>query len=345
VETFLVKLNLGEDRMIQVARLRRAWSAVSLYFKQCDTDRSKVSATDLDSLLGDSELRDVKVAFWTRYRVRLLPELYPSDATVSRVSRELSKRLLCVFDVWKARSLQFQLTSSSKKRKLADTLFVEDADEDTVARDWEGYLEALRCWWPTPWLARAECQVPLDVLLAYDDRARRRVLQSLPHHKRLGWLQAQDLAERTEWVTKFRESTKTLGKVVMEVFEARDPHWVVRAGEGLWVKWLPAPRVRQLEETDFIAAAMDCSTKSRAREIPRKFNDGRGGASVRENPWRSLRWYLPQEQAMMEHNVQEIEEWPPLMWYPSKAEAEYTAVLAFSIAVAASWWAARVGKP
>ena len=63
VETFLGKLNLGEDRMIQVACLRRAWSAVSLYFKQCDTDRSKVSATDIDSLLGDSELRDVKVAF------------------------------------------------------------------------------------------------------------------------------------------------------------------------------------------------------------------------------------------------------------------------------------------
>ena len=30
-----------------------AWSAVSLYFKHCDTDQSKVSATDLDSLLGD----------------------------------------------------------------------------------------------------------------------------------------------------------------------------------------------------------------------------------------------------------------------------------------------------
>ena len=53
---------------------------------------------------------------------------------------------------------------------------------------------------------------------------------------------------RTEWVTKFRESTKTLGKVVMEVFEARDPHWVVRAGKGsaapATAKWLPAPRVR-----------------------------------------------------------------------------------------------------
>ena len=147
--------------MIQVARLRRAWSAVSLYFKQCDTDRSKVSATDLDSLLGDSELRDAKVAFWTRYRVRLPPELYPSDATVSRVSREMSKRLLCVFDVWKVRSLQFQLTSCSKKRKLADTLFVEeDADEDTVARDWEGYLDKLYTLLVACALAaRAGCQV------------------------------------------------------------------------------------------------------------------------------------------------------------------------------------------
>ena len=31
----------------------------------------------------------------------------------------------------------------------------------------------------------------------------------------------------------------------------------------------------QLEEAIFIAAAIDCSTKSRAREIPRKFEDGR----------------------------------------------------------------------
>ena len=90
---------------------------------------------------------------------------------------------------------------------------------------------------------------------------------------------------------------------------------------------------------------MDCSTKSRAREIPRSFDDGRpaprplrsvefpeglpqlspseqarvdtdnaatsfilsqiqtlaerGGGSIRENPWRSLHWHLPQEQAMM----------------------------------------------
>ena len=190
----------------------------------------------------------------------------------------------------------------------------------------------------------------------------------------------------------------------------------------------------QLSEVDFICAAFDCSTKSRAREIPRRFEDGRpcpaplrseehpdglptlqgrdlqrvrtdnqacefileeirllaerGGGSVRENPWRSLHWWGSTERAMMatgrwkdkrydacclggarckaqclRHNIHEIEQWPPLTchhshapheWtpylqdgqtiYPSKEEAEYTAVLAFAIAVAASWWAGRVGR-
>lgn len=105
----------------------------------------------------------------------------------------------------------------------------------------------------------------------------------------------------------------------------------------------------QLQSVDFICAAMDCSTKSRAREIPRVFDDGRpapkplrseefpeglpsltqsqqnrvdadnsateflldqiqqlalrGGGSVRENPWRSLHWFLPQEHAMMESGL------------------------------------------
>ena len=191
----------------------------------------------------------------------------------------------------------------------------------------------------------------------------------------------------------------------------------------------------QLQSVDCICAALDCSTKSRAREIPRVFDSGRpaprplrsveypeglpdltqaerqrvltdneacsfvlseiqalaerGGASVRENPWRSLHWALPQEKSMMDsglwqdkrysaccmmgarsksqclrHNIEEISSWPVLdckhthdtsewdPWvtsggtrvYPSHEEAEYTACLSFAIAVAASWWAVRMGK-
>ena len=150
----------------------------------------------------------------------------------------------------------------------------------------------------------------------------------------------------------------------------------------------------QLQDVDCICAAMDCSTKSRAREIPRHFDDGRpaprplrsieypeglpdltqaeqsrvdtdnkacqfvldeiqqlaerGGISVRENPWRSLHWYLPQEQQMMDsgiwmdkrysacclmgaraksqclrHNVPEIQEWPVLDCHHSHDPREW----------------------
>ena len=109
-------------------------------------------------------------------------------------------------------------------------------------------------------------------------------------------------------------------------------------------------------------------------------DDGRG--ALQENPARSLHWSLPQEETMMEsglwydttysacvfiqrlrHNIHEIElihprechhqhaawEWDP--WedtqgrhqFPSKEEAEYSATLAFAIAVSVSWWAVREG--
>eukprot|EP00435_Cladocopium_sp_Y103_P073341 s50_g43.t1 len=48
------------------------------------------------------------------------------------------------------------------------------------------------------------------------------------------------------------------------------------------------------------------------------------------------------------HHTHSVDEWTPYTApgrhiYPSKEEAEYTAVLAYAIAVSASWWAARVG--
>ena len=78
VDTFLTKIPLGEDRLIQGSRLRRAWTAVMLYYKTQDQDRSKISLSDLDTMLADSELRDVKSSFWVRYRMRYPPEIHPA---------------------------------------------------------------------------------------------------------------------------------------------------------------------------------------------------------------------------------------------------------------------------
>eukprot|EP00435_Cladocopium_sp_Y103_P040697 s950_g11.t1 len=103
----------------------------------------------------------------------------------------------------------------------------------------------------------------------------------------------------------------------------------------------------------------------------------------RENPYRSLHWWGSQEAAMWDsgewwetpyphapymvpgasinccattsrrsttacHHTHRVDEWTPYTAHgqhvcPSKEEAEYTAVLAYAIAVSASWWAARVG--
>lgn len=95
---------------------------VRLFYHQAEQDRSKVPVTDLDTILPEGELRDAKVLFWRRYKLRFPTELHPADSTVSRVAREMDKRMLCVFNLWKVKSLQFQLHCTQKKRKLGEGL-------------------------------------------------------------------------------------------------------------------------------------------------------------------------------------------------------------------------------
>ena len=202
------KLNLGEEHNIQCARLRRAWSAVRLFYTHAEQDRSKVSSTDLDSMLDEGELRNAKQTFWRRYKMRFPPELHPADATVSRVSRELDKRMLCVYNVWKVRTLQFQLHTTQKKRKLGDGLFTEEAeDESPAVQDAEAYLDRLYSLMLAYAIAGSAgvtgapslteegtlgsdstmfVVAPLDVLMSYYFRAKR-TSQQIPHSRRLVW--------------------------------------------------------------------------------------------------------------------------------------------------------------
>lgn len=66
------------------------------------------------------------------------------DTTISRVAREVQKRMLCVYNIWQVKTLQFQLTTSQKKRKLSEGLFIEEGDdEEVVAHDVDNYLDKL----------------------------------------------------------------------------------------------------------------------------------------------------------------------------------------------------------
>ena len=178
------------------------------------------------------------------------PEIHPADSTISRVSREMSKRMLCIFNVWKVKTLQHQLLTSQKKRKLGENLFTEEAEEEpTCEHTVEAYLDRLH----TLLIAYAMAGVaspkssdpafdakneatlgadstlyalvPLDVCMQYFFRAKKTVM-ALPASKRLAWLSTRDAEERAEWTSRFRESTASLGAIMKEVFVARDAHWM-----------------------------------------------------------------------------------------------------------------------
>ena len=157
---------------------------------------------------------------------------------------------MCVFDVWKVKSLQFQLHTTNRKRKVGDNLFTEEqAEDDSTPQSWDLYLDKLHTLMvayamagtaalPTP--ANPEpptdaalgadstkyVAIPLDVVMAYFFRAKR-ASAVLPTSKRLEWLQARDTEERAEWVSRFRETTLPLGAVIKEVMVARDAHWLL----------------------------------------------------------------------------------------------------------------------
>ena len=156
----------------------------------------------------------------------------------------MSKRMLCVFSIWKVKSLQFELMTTQKKRKLGDNLFTEEAEEEEPsARDTEAYLDKLQTLmlayamagptdarsWLRPLTLGADsalyAQVPLDVAMQYYFRAKR-ATYALPPGKRLAWLQTRDSDERTEWTARFRESSHSLGATIKEVYTARDAHWL-----------------------------------------------------------------------------------------------------------------------
>ena len=98
-------------------------------YSQVEQDQSKVSLADLDSMLAGSELRGLKEQFWVGHKLWFPAEVQPSDAVVSRISREL----------FGAHALHF--------RRLEGSFFAVPArnvteDKDKAAGRWAVYGRA-----------------------------------------------------------------------------------------------------------------------------------------------------------------------------------------------------------
>ncbi len=232
-------------KRLQAARLKRAWAAVRQCASIREADKSKMDTADLDDLLDEVTMADLKACFWTRYKSKFPAEIMPGDSLVGRCAREMTRRLLTVYDVSLVKSLMHQVTKTKRRRQLAGDLHVYDEEEVVESRDYSEYLDKLFTYLlalamagaqrlPSAPEARMEASlgsdttqfvsVPLDIVLQYWWRAKR-TSQARPEYTRLGWLKKLDTAERAVWVEEFRGGDSTLGKVIKQTMEKRDAHW------------------------------------------------------------------------------------------------------------------------
>jgi hypothetical protein len=244
VAAFLAKKTEIPDVDLMTSRVRAAWHAIRQQALLRETDKSKVDTADLDDMLDDAQLNDAKQSFWRRYKTRYPPEAMPADSLVSRCSREMSKRMLMVYNVNGVKNLMHQITSSKKRKKLGTDLFTEQEEAIDDSLDASQYLDRLHTYLLALALAGAgaltsteavsdtsigavttlSVHVPLDIIMAYFWRAKR-TSQAIPVVTRLKWLERQDVAERTQWVAAFRDSEETLGTVIRQTMSLRDAHW------------------------------------------------------------------------------------------------------------------------
>jgi len=234
----------GPEQRIQIARVRRAWAAVRQNGLRKENRNTISSVAELDDLLEEGTLREVKVQFWKRYKVKYPVEASPSDQLLSRCYREMEKRLLTVYDIWKVKTLRHQVMTTKKRKKVGTDLytFEEEAEVKLDTYGVEKYLAMLHTYLLALSIAGSSkvqgapveeafgndsakfVKVPWDVLQSYHFRASRAVM-SVPEASRLTWLEERDVADRSAWVSQYREGDETLGQVVQAVMEKRGAHW------------------------------------------------------------------------------------------------------------------------
>ena len=234
----------GAEQRLQIARVRRAWAAVRRNGLRKECRNAVSSVAEMDNMLEEGTLRDVKVQFWKRYKMKYPVEVTPSDQLLSRCYREMEKRLLTVYDVWKVKSLMHQVMTTKKRKQVGTDLytFEDDADAATEIRGVEKYLSMLHTYLLALSIAGSNkvqgapmdetlgsdstkyAKVPWDVLQAYHFRASRSAML-IPEASRLAWLESKDIAERAQWVSQFREGDESLGQVGHAIMEKRDALW------------------------------------------------------------------------------------------------------------------------
>ena len=233
-----------EKKWAETSRVRQAW--VALRKKQEEEDKIKARGrddTDLDAVLPQPDLDSLADQFYLRYKVTHPPWMAPSDLVVSRIFKELDKRLLSPKEVWKVKSqsqMQKQVRKVTAVGDMSWTLPMPEDDKREPATI-QVYLQKLHTLMLAYAIAGAKprsgapqekrgtdtvlmVEVPLDIAMAYVYRARR-YAESLPYAQALQYTMSRDEAEREVWIDRYRNTDQTLGHIIKSVQEMRESMW------------------------------------------------------------------------------------------------------------------------
>ena len=229
------------------ARIRQAWEAVAK--AQGDVAgklKKKEEAGDMDILLPTEDLNLIKQNFWARYHLDFGLAVEPSDYLLSRIFKELTRRLMQIYCIWQVRSMQRQTMAERKRRQLGGGLELIEAEQESEEVMEETMANYLACLYtlclvyakagcnpidPAP--AEAETrftkttdyiETPLDVVLRYHGRAVVTANLMQPHAA-LGFVSKRDGEGRATWAEQHRATRKPLGQIIETTFEKRDGHW------------------------------------------------------------------------------------------------------------------------
>ena len=267
IEVFVAKGtdNVKESRL-QMSRMKQAWHSVKLTASRMESGSTIQASADLDDLLCEVTLREVKYNFWLRHKLVYPTEIWPCDQLVSRCYRELHRRMLQVYPIWTVKNLMHQVTTNKKRKAVGHELYImEDEQEVNPARSVHNYLDLLHTYLLAMAVAGSNklttapaeetlgtdqtkvVNAPWPLLEGYYFRARRTALR-VPEPYRLAWLEKTDIAERAAWVAEFRGTLDSLGTVVQTLFDRRAAHWEVPVMPQMTPRTPPPPNMLALTD-------------------------------------------------------------------------------------------------
>ena len=239
-----------ENPLLQTARLRMAWVGIKNATRSAESSRRRdAEAEDLHKLLPQPELDNLHDIFWVRHRLTFDPDEEPADALVSRLSREITRRLLTVRDVWATKTLSHQLRSERKRSRLTEEIDLVQTEREVdtpVKHTLTNFLRlhmVLMVAYAKAGVKKREgapesevrgsdttlfVEVPFDVLLRYHRRVAARAyrLAELGQNA-LDWVQQRDESERSLWVKETRNGKHSIGLVIKSLFDQREAIWMI----------------------------------------------------------------------------------------------------------------------